>query len=297
MMHVCMVTTHGVFQLLGGVETKDTWQHSNVWWHWQEMHAVDNCIMSSAWKECNMLCTVLTKLQWSHFDEKYTVHFLDRQISYTRAWWQCWLCALKCECRGSFVTSQRLLHGDCCPPQMKLAAGGTSVSSATLHGQSVRCNCAWSDTRPRPHYSWTVAAASQKSWNIHCLVRGYVNTNRRRLLRYQDQLRRWIWCSFLRDRSSGLPVCASHVRRMCWFAAAAIVDISKDNVKRTTKLLCFGSQKQRPYRQFRCFICNAERIQFIFPPNPMRYRPTGHVTSGTTSHGRRSSPRVKPRLH
>ena len=24
MMHVCMVTTHGVFQLLGGVETKDT---------------------------------------------------------------------------------------------------------------------------------------------------------------------------------------------------------------------------------------------------------------------------------
>ena len=44
------------------------------------MVIADNCIMSSAWKECNMLCTVLTKLQWSHFDEKYTVYFfLDVQ--------------------------------------------------------------------------------------------------------------------------------------------------------------------------------------------------------------------------
>ena len=30
MMHASMVTTHGVFQLLGGVEAKDTWQHQKT---------------------------------------------------------------------------------------------------------------------------------------------------------------------------------------------------------------------------------------------------------------------------
>ena len=122
-------------------------------------------------------------------------------------------CALTRECRGSFVTSQRLLHGHCCPPQMTLAAGGTSVSSAALYGRSVRCNCAWSDTRPRPHYSWTVAAVSQEYWNVRCLLRRYVhmNVNERRLLRYYDQLRRWMRCSFLRDCGTGLPVCTLSV--------------------------------------------------------------------------------------
>ena len=122
-------------------------------------------------------------------------------------------CALTRECRGSFVTSQRLLHGHCCPPQMTLAAGGTSVSSAALYGRSVRCNCAWSDTRPRPHYSWTVAAVSQEYWNVRCLLRRYVhmNVNRRRLLGYYDQLRRWMRCSFLRDCGTGLPVCTLRV--------------------------------------------------------------------------------------
>ena len=141
--------------------------------------------------------------------------FWTCKISYTRAWWQCWLCALTCECRGSFVTSQRLLHGHCCPPQMTLAASqGISVSSAALHaGRSVRCNCAWSDTRPCAHYSWTVAAASQKYRNIRCLQRRYIHVyvNRRRLLRYQDQLRRWMWSSFLRDRDTGVPVCTLRV--------------------------------------------------------------------------------------
>ena len=143
-----------------------------------------------------MQSTVLTKLQWSHFDDEYPVYFFwTCKISYTRVWWQCWLCALTCECRGSFVTSQRLLHGHCCPPQMKLAAGqGISVSSAALHG--------------RPQYSWTVTATSQKYRNIRCLLRRYVhmNVNRRRLLRYQHELRRWMRCSFLRDRGTGLPV-------------------------------------------------------------------------------------------
>ena len=98
---------------------------------------------------------------------------------------QSWLFALTCECRGSFVAPQRLLHGHCCPPQTNLAVNGTSMSSAALHGRSVGCNCAWS-----AHYSWMVAAASQKYRNIRCLLRGYVHTNvsRRGLLRYQDHL-------------------------------------------------------------------------------------------------------------
>ena len=156
-----------------------------------------NCVMCSACKESNMLCIVLTKLQTRNGHAVYI-----------------WLCALTCECRGSFVTSQRLLYGHCCPPQMTLAASqGISVSSAALHGRSVRCNCAWSDTRPRPHYSWTVAAVSQEYWNVRCLLRRYVHTNinRRRLLRYYDQLRRWMRCSFLRDCGTGLPVCTLRV--------------------------------------------------------------------------------------
>ena len=181
------------------------------------MVIADNFIMSSAWKECNKLYTVLTKLQWSHFDEKYTVYFFFGPAKFHTQWQDdYWLCALTRECRGSFVTSQRLLHGHCCPPQMTLAAGGTSMSSAALYGQSVGCNSAWSDTyhtRPCARYSWTVAAASQEYWNVRCLLRRYVHTNvnRRRLLRYYDQLRRWMRCSFLRDCGTGLPVCTLRV--------------------------------------------------------------------------------------
>ena len=52
-------TTHGVLQLPGGVEAKDTWKHQKtatcgdidrryIWWK-------ANCVMCSTWKESNML--------------------------------------------------------------------------------------------------------------------------------------------------------------------------------------------------------------------------------------------------
>ena len=238
-MHVHVVTLTG----------KRIIMHGDCWWK-------ANCIMSSAWKQ---YCTVLTKLQWSHFDEKYTVIFFPFffgpakfHIVTCKGMMTGWLCALTCECRGSFVTSQWLLYGHCCPPQMKLAAGqGISVSSAALHGQtrSVGCNNCARKADTRAHAHKTVAAASQKSWNIHCLLRRYIHTNRRRLLRYQDQLRWWIWCSFLRDRGTDLLVCASHV--LVCSGSHRRYHINKDNG--TTKLQCFGSSSLS-------FTCAIKRV-------------------------------------
>ena len=83
--------------------------HGDCWWK-------ANCIMSSAWNECYMYSAHKAAVKSFRQEIPNVLFFWTCKISYTRgSGWQCWLCALTCECRGSFVTSQRLLLGHYCP--------------------------------------------------------------------------------------------------------------------------------------------------------------------------------------
>ena len=195
------------------------------------MVIADNFIMSSAWKECNMLYTVLTKLQWNHFDDR-EIHsvlfFWTCKISYTMAGWLLTLCIntrVQRVLRNLSTTPARALLStaddtgsrwyicvQCCPARskcgMQLCMEWYTASPALLlngcSGISGILERSLSPAKVRSH-AWTLTGGG--CWNTKTSSDGE--------------------CGAVSCATVAL-VCP-YVRCACWFAAAAIADISTDS--------------------------------------------------------------------